>query len=90
MSDNIEFRTKEELYNRVVPALSTKVSELRRAGIKFVKEKDIWDYLVEHEWRTKKNLELHTLINDILFINNEKISDYVTNRINMERVEKIN
>ncbi len=85
MSDNIEFRTKEELYNRVVPALSTKVSELRRMGFKYIKERDVWDYLVENEWRTKKNLELHNLINDILFIDNKKINEYVMNKIESER-----
>ena len=34
---NIEFRNVEELYNRIKPALYSKVKELNRLGINYVK-----------------------------------------------------
>ena len=66
MEDKIEFKSLKELYERVKPALYSKVKELRRLGLKYVTETDIWNYLVENVWKTKENLELHELINDIL------------------------
>ena len=81
MDDKIEFRDLKELYNRVSPALYSKLKEIKRLNFKFVTEVDIWNYLVENVWNNKKNLELHELINDILYADNYKINDYVSNKI---------
>ena len=59
MKEEIVFRSVEELYNRVLPALYSKRKEINSLGFKLVTEKDIWNYLVENEWKTKRNLELH-------------------------------
>ena len=77
MDDKIEFRDLKELYKRVSPALYSKLKEIKRLNFKFVTEVDIWNYLVENVWNNKKNLELHELINDILYADNYKINDYV-------------
>ena len=84
MKEEIVFRSIEELYNRVLPALYSKRKEINSLGFKLVTEKDIWNYLVENEWKTKRNLELHDLINDIFYVDNIKINDYV-----MRKVEKL-
>lgn len=84
MREEIVFRSVEELYNRVLPALYSKRKEINSLGFKLVTEKDIWNYLVEKEWKTKKNLELHDLINDIFYVDNIKINDYV-----MKKVERL-
>ena len=84
MKEEIVFRSVEELYNRVLPALYSKRKEINSLGFKLVTEKDIWNYLVENEWKTKRNLELHDLINDIFYVDNIKINDYV-----MRKVEKL-
>lgn len=81
MKEEIVFRNVEELYNRVLPALYSKRKEINSLGFKLVTEKDIWNYLVENEWKTKKNLELHDLINDIFYVDNIKINDYVMKKI---------
>ena len=81
MDDKIEFRDLKELYKRVSPALYSKLKEIKRLNFKFVTEVDIWNYLVENVWNNKKNLELHELINDILYADNYKINDYVSNKI---------
>ena len=67
MDDKLEFKTKEELYKRVSPALYSKLKEVRKLGFKFITEKDIWNYLVENEWRKRVNLDLHVLPYIILF-----------------------
>lgn len=84
--DTIEFGSLEELYNRVKPALYSKLRELYRLGYKIVSEKDIWNYLVEKTWNNKKNLELCDLVSDILYVDNYSIYDYSLNNLkNMKR-----
>ena len=87
MDDSIVFKTKEELYNRVLPALYSKLKEIKRLGFKYVTEKDIWNYLVENEWMRRSNLELFDLINDILYIDNYKLNDYVVAKMNKLKME---
>lgn len=88
MDSKLEFRTKEELYNRVLPALYSKIKEIRKLGFKFITEKDVWNYLVETEWKTRVNLELYDLINDILYVDNYRLNDYVNQKL--ERMKKEN
>lgn len=80
MEDKIEFKSLKELYERVKPALYSKLKELRRLGLKMVSETDIWNYLVENVWKSKENLELHELINDILYANNYDLNEYAINK----------
>ena len=48
---NLEFNSLKELYDRIKPALETKVSEMRRCGYSYVKVEDVWNYLKEIKWR---------------------------------------
>lgn len=84
MNNPIEFKSAKELYDRVLPALYSKVKELRNLGFKYVTEKDVWNYLVNSTWKTKRNLQLHDLISDILYADNYKVNDYV-----MEKMKKL-
>ena len=70
MNDTVEFKSLRELYERVTPALYSKVKELKNLGFKYITEKDIWNYLVEKSWKNKVNLELHELISDIINCDN--------------------
>ena len=88
MDNKLEFRSKEELYKRVLPALYSKIKEVRKLGFKFITEKDIWNYLVENEWKSRVNLELYDLINDILYVDNYRLNDYVNQKL--ERIKKEN
>ena len=77
----IEFNSVEELYKRVRPALTSKVREFIREKIEFVKEEDIWNYLIETKWKNGKGLELYNLVDDILNTNNKEIEKYVVNKM---------
>ena len=81
MDNPIEFKSAKELYNRVLPALYSKVKEVRNLGFKYITEKDIWNYLVNSTWKTKRNLQLHDLISDILYADNYKLNDYVMDKM---------
>ena len=75
------FKTVEELYKRVLPALRSKVKELKRENITYVKEEDIWNYLVDNKWKYSHGLELSEIVEDILNTSNHSISVYVQSMI---------
>ena len=88
MDNPIEFKSAKELYDRVLSALYSKVKEVRNLGFKYITEKDIWNYLVNSTWKTKRNLQLHDLISDILYADNYKLNDYVMDK--MKKLKKRN
>lgn len=90
MSDNIEFKSASELYNRVLPALYSKVRELKNLGFKNINERDIWSYLVTTIWNDKVDLQLNDIISDILYCDNNKLNDYVINKSNYKKSEIVN
>ena len=81
LMDGIEFKSLQELYDRVKPALYSKLNEIKALGFNMVSEVDIWNYLVENSWKKRTNLELSDIISDILYANNSDINDYVMDKI---------
>ena len=88
MKKEVEFKTREELYKRILPALDTKVSELRAKGFKYPTQKDIWNYLVSKSWKNKANLNLHDLVSDILYIDSYDLNEYVLEKMNKSRKDE--
>ena len=84
---NLEFSSLKELYERIKPALETKVSEMKRAGYSYIKVEDVLNYLKEMKWTKASNLALHEMINDILNTDNETIDTYIKNK--MKDIERI-
>ena len=76
-----EFSSKEELFQRVKPALKAKINEFHRLGYKHVQELDVWNYLIENVWSKSKNLMLSDIVNDILHVKIKKIDDYIKDKI---------
>ena len=73
----IEFDSLDELYQRLEPAMTTKIAELKRNDIDYVSKDDIWRFLEEREWKTANDLSLHQMVDDILNVDNEKLIKYV-------------
>jgi hypothetical protein len=83
------FRSLEELYMRVKPALRSKVKELKRIGIHYVHEEDIWNYLKNNLWCKKTNLTLGELVNDIMCTSNSDLEKYVQEKYaNSKKIEE--
>ena len=76
-----EFSSKEELFQRVKPALKAKVNEFKRLGQKYVQEVDVWNYLIENVWCKAKDLMLSDIVNDILHVKIKKIDDYIKEKM---------
>lgn len=74
-----EFNSKEELYERVLPALKLKVKEFKKINKIEIDCLDIWNYLIETSWKSGNNLMLSDIVNDILQLENNKLITYLDN-----------
>ena len=66
----------EKLKKLVYPALNSKIKEMYSFGYYYIKQDDIWDFLLERIWYKKDDISLSDIVNDILNYSNEKIYDY--------------
>ena len=82
---DLNFSSKEELYERVKPALRTKKSELDKLGFSYISLQDIWAYLTENKWINGKDLMLSDIVDDILKVNNEEVNSYFKNMEDQSR-----
>lgn len=87
--DDFRFKSLGELYKKLLPALNTKVGDLKRANIKYIKEIDVWNYLKDNYWKNRSDLTLGEMVNDILSTPNFKLEEYVT-RTNINNNESSN
>lgn len=60
------FKTIEELYQRVLPALRIKVKDMKLEKLALIDEKSLWDYFCNKKWRIQKSITLGEMIDDIL------------------------
>ena len=74
---NNEFNTKEELFDRVKPALKIKEKDLWKLGYVNISLIDVWNYLIESKWSKSKNLELSDVVDDILNVDIDGLNDYL-------------
>ena len=74
---NNEFNTKEELFNRVKPALRIKEKDLKKLGFLNITGLDVWNYLIESKWSKSKNLVLSDIVDDILNVDIDGLNDYL-------------
>jgi hypothetical protein len=72
----MEFKSLQELYKRIYPALLSKKMDLYRCGYNYIKEEDIWNCLRESKWKQAANLSLSEMVNDVLLIENRVIDNY--------------
>lgn len=79
---NTEFTTLEQLYERLKPALRTKMREMKSLGYTYIREEDIWNYLKEVKWVSSKNLLLFEMVRDVLNVDNGSVDSYVRQKLN--------
>lgn len=77
--EDLRFKSLNELYLRVYPALETKNHELKRLGIISITENDIWNYLKNNKWFSAENLTLNEIVDDILNIDINDLEKAFTN-----------
>ena len=86
--EEVNFESIEQLYNRLKPALRSKVKVLHADKKYYIKEEDVFEYLSKRVWNKTNNLSLDKMVNDILYIDNDLIDDYVQTKIIREKINK--
>ena len=74
---DIQFKSLEELYSRVEPALYSKILEFKRRNINYIKKEDIWNYLSQYVWKNSDSLDLATMVSTIMDVKEEDMKAYV-------------
>ena len=88
---DITFASKEELYKRVKPALRTKINEFKKLGYSYIKETDIWNFLIKKKWKNGNQLCLADIVSDIMHVQKEEVDDYdIFEALNMKKTIDMN
>ena len=82
-----EFKTLRELYDRITPALTCRVSDFKKMGYKDIKESDIWNYLTSKKWISSSELTLSEMVSDIFDCSGEEINNYLIKKVSVEMRE---
>jgi len=72
-----KFRNLKDLYNTVLPALNARVQELHREKFVMISKDSIWNYLLEKKWVMEDDLDISSIIDDIMNADGYKISKYI-------------
>ncbi|MGN1379832.1 MAG: post-transcriptional regulator [Bacilli bacterium] len=74
--EEFKFKSLNELFNRLYPALNTKVNELKKENI-LVSEIMLWNYLKEYIWLDSTSLTLYDMVENIFSLDKEKLIKYL-------------
>ena len=77
MNNEIKFKNLQELYERILQNLKSKVKEIRRKGIDYIHEEDIWNYLKRYKWTSSRSLDLGDMVNDIFNTEIKELDSFV-------------
>ena len=87
--DEIKFSSLQDLYNRLKPALRSKLKELHKLDKIYIKENDIFEYLSETKWQNSTNLTLDVMVDNILYLDNDLLDEYVQKKIIKENYNNL-
>lgn len=77
----IEFETQEELYKRVLPALRSKVRELKNKGYDDIKVTYLWSYLAAEVFSKTNDLTLDDIVSHIMHVDVVRLNAYIENNL---------
>ncbi len=81
MNSEIKFKSLEELYKRLTPALKSKTKELNKKGLSYIHEEDVWNFLKNYKWTSSHDLDLSVMVNDIFEADEQELDSYVRKKI---------
>ena len=72
----MDFTTKEQLYDALLPVFSAKQRLLGHEKYYNINNKEIWSYLVKTKWIHARNLSLSEVVNDLILLEPKEIINY--------------
>ena len=84
-----EYRSQEELYKGLIPAINVKLKLLKNSEYDYITKEDIWNFLKETKWKNSIDLTLGEMVNDIIHIDNKDIDIYLKDKLRNEKKEII-
>ena len=81
MNNEIKFKSLQELYERILPALKSKTRKINKKGMDYIHEEDIWNYLKTYKWTSSRSLDLGDMVNDIFNIEERELDSFVKNEL---------
>ena len=81
MNSEIKFKSLQELYERILPALKSKTKEIHKKGMDYIHEEDIWNYLKTYKWTSSRSLDLGDMVNDIFNIEERELDSFVKSEL---------
>ena len=81
--EEITFNSESELYNRLLPAMKSKKSILKKSGYSYINEEDIWNTLKNNKWLNQKDLMLCDMVDDILHTDNKLFGNFYREKNNV-------
>ncbi len=78
MVKEMDYHTKEELYQKLKGAFKVKL-RLMQENQNNIREIDIWNYLKINKWSKDKNLTISEMVNDIINVDYTKVYQFVNN-----------
>ena len=85
----MNFSSKQELYERVKPALKAKQNQFTRYGYNYIQDVDIWNYLIESNWKNAHDLMLSDIVSDIMHVSFDEVDNFVKENLRKEKREVI-
>jgi len=79
--ESIKFSSLTELKKRLIPAMETKVNELKINNVSYISVEDIWDYLRFNKWNKSKDLTLSKCVDDILNTPDSEYKKYMQDKM---------
>ena len=71
-----EYKSQEELFQGLIPALNVKIRHLKKNNIQDITKDDIWNYLKENKWKSSIDLTLADMVYDIIHTSNDEFVSY--------------
>ena len=83
-----KFKDLKDLYNTVLPALKAREEELHREKFVMISKDNIWNYLLEEKWIMEDNLDISSIIDDILNVDGYKVSKYINKEEIIKKIKR--
>ncbi len=84
-----DIKSEQELYTKLLPALTTRSNEFKRNNYFYVTKEDIWNYLKESKWIKATDLSLYEIVSDILNVEYELVDYYVKEKLKHQKRDVI-